>query len=232
MGYLSKLNSKTTPRLLIVAPPRSATGYIASLLTKVGIPTGHEKLFTIKGFVPNACYLGDSSWLAVPFINDIPKNTIIIRQLRNPIKSIESLYKIGFFNRKKPSSFVNFARRNLSQLDDIPQLDKCIEFIYQWNKKLSEKKGRIENTYKIEDIDVGIVKSCVTAITESNSVSDTQLENAINSIPTNYNDKKSEKLATNIKKVDWRSVSLNAINKLKELCEELGYEIPIWLKEI
>lgn len=106
----------TKLKVLVTGVGRCGTTYMAHLLTKMGIPCGHEAIFTVKGLEEAKNRLknpelisfsqcsedlplwtdpweiqADSSYLAAPFLNNsILKNTKVIRILRNPLEVIAS----------------------------------------------------------------------------------------------------------------------------------------------
>jgi hypothetical protein len=78
---------------------RSGTGYTARLLSTLGVPCTHEALFSpyterFKGFPEPG---GDSSWLAVPFVDELPPGTVVLHQVRHPDAVVSSLLGIRFF---------------------------------------------------------------------------------------------------------------------------------------
>ena len=81
-------------KYVVVSSPRSGTGYTAEVLNRLGLNCGHETWF----FPGRTLYQkhgekfwGDSSWLAVPFLVKMPMGTLILHQLRNPIKTLDSM---------------------------------------------------------------------------------------------------------------------------------------------
>jgi len=82
-------------KFLIVGTGRCGTGYISRVLTRVGVKCGHENVFSIHGIKPNKDYIGDASWLAVPFLpNFDPESVFVVHQIRHPFKTIGSLVSI------------------------------------------------------------------------------------------------------------------------------------------
>jgi len=95
-------------RYVVASLPRSGTKYIAKVLTELGQNCGHEQNFTClsaleggpedrhttaQGVVdiPSAPDVwGDSSWLSVPLIHQLPPGTVVFHQLRDPLKVLNS----------------------------------------------------------------------------------------------------------------------------------------------
>lgn len=81
-------------RYVVASLPRSGTKYIATVLSKLGLNCGHETCFghhrnvTTKEDGPEV--FGDASWMAVPYIQSLPSDTIVFHQVRDPIKVLNS----------------------------------------------------------------------------------------------------------------------------------------------
>jgi hypothetical protein len=90
------------PHFLITGCARSGTGYTASLFSELGVPCGHEAVFTpySTGFEGWGTAQGESSWLAVPFVEQLPAGTVVLHQVRHPAAVIGSLLAIGFFSER------------------------------------------------------------------------------------------------------------------------------------
>lgn len=85
---------------IVVSTPRSATGWAAQALTAMGLRCGHETYYNLHLQQPenrNEGVWGDSSWLAVPFIKDLPAGTIVLHQIRNPWDTIASIVGMGWY---------------------------------------------------------------------------------------------------------------------------------------
>lgn len=84
---------------VITGCARSGTGYMASLFTHLGLETQHETVFSpySQGFEGWSTAPGESSWLAAPFIHELPPGTIVLHQIRHPLSVVQSLLGIRFF---------------------------------------------------------------------------------------------------------------------------------------
>ena len=107
-------------RFLVTGCARSGTGYIATLLTALGVPCGHERVFNPltlgKGdelLWPDASP-GESSWLAAPFIPNLPEEVLILHQVRETVAMIRSKVRTRFF--EVPTWYKSFAERVCPEL--------------------------------------------------------------------------------------------------------------------
>jgi hypothetical protein len=85
---------------------RSGTGYIAQILGAAGLRCGHEALFGPRTrSVPDfERWDGDASWLAAPFVTDLPSGTVVLHQLRDPPEVVASWYGLRFLAPNGPYS--------------------------------------------------------------------------------------------------------------------------------
>ncbi len=128
--------------VLVTGCPRSGTHYIASLLTKAGLPVAHE------GVADG----GTASWVMAVQAKVAPwgpkdrtyKYSHIFHQVREPTKSIAAI-------ETEPPVSWNFIQQHIPQITerDSSFVKACKMYIY-WNL-MSEELA--EWTYKIEDID-------------------------------------------------------------------------------
>jgi hypothetical protein len=78
---------------------RSGTAYMAAVFSRLGLSCGHEVVFgprtrRFDGFGPQH---GDSSWLAAPFLSQLPDDTLILHRVRHPLRVVGSLLGVRFF---------------------------------------------------------------------------------------------------------------------------------------
>ena len=143
---------------LVIGTGRCGTGYIYKLFNKAGIPTTHEGYFGPGGPVGNRLrnqkHRVECSWLAVPYLNEpwFP-DTKIIHIVRQPIKVINSLLSIGFFEQERRVKYKNFAYKHLDGLSDKDNsIDKAVYYFIKWNWLCYNRKDylhRIEDDPKI-----------------------------------------------------------------------------------
>jgi hypothetical protein len=96
------MESDDAPHFIVTGCARSGTGYTAALFSELGVSCTHEALFTpfserFEGFSDER---GDSSWLAVPFLNELPPGTVVLHQTRHPAAVVASLVEIRFFSEE------------------------------------------------------------------------------------------------------------------------------------
>ena len=93
-----------TPRLILIGPGRSGTGYISTVLQLAGRKVGHEAVFnpaTPIGKPDWKDWEGDASWIAVPHLP--LDDTLVCYQRRSKFSTVESLVASGLFHDDRPA---------------------------------------------------------------------------------------------------------------------------------
>lgn len=111
--------------ILVIAPPRSGTGYAAKAL---GL--SHELIFSLascrhhskKWVLPKTMlrpkgYVREASWLAAPFASQLPRdNWLVIHLTRPPLDAIDSIVRRGFL-RFPSNPYTDYAYRFMEHYD-------------------------------------------------------------------------------------------------------------------
>jgi hypothetical protein len=105
-------------RFLITGCGRSGTLYTSQLLTAAGIPCGHESACRVSGFMGMGQLTGEVSWYAAAYLAALPKDVVVVHQLRNPLAVASSWYRIRLF-APTPLITVCYGRVTLPQLTQL-----------------------------------------------------------------------------------------------------------------
>ena len=90
-------------RLIVTGTGRSGTGFAARYLTSIGIPCGHESLFTPLGYGQLLYHLrqgkpglvADSAWEAAPYLRLKELELVpVVQVVRHPRRVMESLVRV------------------------------------------------------------------------------------------------------------------------------------------
>lgn len=206
------------PPFFIVGPARSGTAYVAELLTAAGLPTGHEDMFGAYGFDARPELRGDSSWLAVPFLGDIPAACPIVFQTRDPLKVVESNFRIRFLQRD--SKFDRFVQAVLGARlpASATPLERCVLYVVEWIEMIRAHQSRLVLTSRLESLaasDVDAIGRCV-----GHPIEPLRAAAALAALPKNVNTKLHRKVSV---AADWSAVSVELRDRLQRLRAELGY---------
>ena len=157
-------------KFIITGTGRSGTGYIATLLTALGVPCGHENVFhpeTVKSNIEFASYAGDASWLAAPFISQLANQAHVLHQVRNPIAVARSFIGIGFFNDQPTPDHLPYLRF-LNGVAGFQHLDSLEErfmshWVY-WNRYVEDQArsaGLAYQRYRLEDVTPAMIQRVI-----------------------------------------------------------------------
>jgi hypothetical protein len=94
------LSDGAARHFVVAATPRSGTTFTSVVLTNIGLRCGHEQVFSPRkpwGFHGWRGYLGDASCYSAPYLQELPRDTLLIHQVRNPLATIRSLAVWGLF---------------------------------------------------------------------------------------------------------------------------------------
>jgi len=151
-------------RFLVTGAGRSGTGYIANVLTFLGCLTGHEDIFgpakldDAEEIVWPAEVPGDSSWLGAPYLDALPRGTLVLHQVREPVANARSSLRIRFFST--PSWYRSFAEQHAPTLLLGSEPERCLRYWLEWNRMAERARTMPEleySRYRLEDIDRDVV---------------------------------------------------------------------------
>lgn len=151
-------------RILVTGTGRCGTGYLAKVLTSVGIKTSHEGIFRpnqnieenikIRLTNPQWDWEGESSWLAAPWLEHWKlKELTIIHLVRHPKKVIDSQMRIRAFD-KPGNMFFEYQMKYLPQMRILSPIDRAAYFYIIWNAWIENSRWdrifhRVEDDVRI-----------------------------------------------------------------------------------
>ena len=134
--------------IIITGTGRCGTGWASKLLTSAGVECGHEALFSFDGWeaaqerMAESDLDADSSWLAVPFLDELDNNVTIVHLVRHPKPTIDSFRRIGFFNprmHRQHHHYAHFAQRHLPGAWEYTNTRmRAAHYYYAWNRMIEE----------------------------------------------------------------------------------------------
>lgn len=130
---------------LITGCGRSGTGWAAALFTTLGHPCTHEGQFTWNKTGP--LMSGESSWLAVPHLALLPRNTPVLRIMRDPYAVVQSIMARGFL-RHGADIFDGYVEHHRPDIFASPtHLGRAIRYVALWDEPLEgENLLRVDGT--------------------------------------------------------------------------------------
>jgi hypothetical protein len=169
------------PRFVVTGCARSGTLFTAEALGRLDHACGHEVLFTPEtSAVPDfGDAQGDVSWLAAPFVDRLPVDTVVVHQVRNPLATVRSIVGVRMFQTKphplmqaryrlqyyrvrvgKPitnARFIRFAARHCPGVFDLPdEPSRAAAYWVRWNRMIERAAAAGSLAYRrmrLEDLD-------------------------------------------------------------------------------
>ncbi|MEW6197318.1 MAG: glycosyltransferase [Planctomycetota bacterium] len=223
-------------KFLVLATPRAGTAYTAELFSGLGLECPHEGRFGLEtdvpGFLAAPDGTGESSWLAVPFVGQLPADVRVLHQTRHPLAVIKSLLQIQFVDLDAAGNpireglrrkFTRFALKHCPQLlEYTSHLERAAWFYYHWNRRIEATRppGQILR-YRLEDLDIGLLRRLLDFIgVDPARFSDEQLQERLSSVPTDTNTKTQEKVILT-EEVTWATVPA----AVREMAAAYGYSV-------
>jgi len=213
-------------RFLITGCGRSGTGYTARLLGDLGLACGHEAVFFPPQdgrwqFAWPVDLPGESSWLGAPFLKALPKGTIVLHQVREPVAVIRSFLRIRFFD--EPSPYLKFAEARVPELARGDRVERCMKYWLQWNR-LAELGAHFEDLrylrYRLEDIDAALLERLLELI--GYRCEPERVARAVAERPRDYNSRGDKQADAD---VTWEALPRGELREsVAELAGRYGYE--------
>jgi hypothetical protein len=102
---------------------RSGTLYASQLFTAAGLRCRHEHACDVTGFRGFGDAAGEASWFAAAYLDSLPRDTVVLHQVRDPIAVATSWYRIGLFgpNALKTVCYGRVSPRRLVSLLKAPR---------------------------------------------------------------------------------------------------------------
>jgi hypothetical protein len=147
-------------KFVVMGTGRCGTGYMSKILTDTSLRCGHEDIFTVQGPKYGADLDGDSSWLAVPYLDTLSDHIKVVHIVRNPLKVFRSwLFDQNNVISLEPSNintpYNDYIRKHYPEIDkQSSQVDKACIYYIECNSAINAFKYCNEDKYffhRVED---------------------------------------------------------------------------------
>jgi hypothetical protein len=230
-------------RFVVAGCSRSGTTYMAKLMSALGYPCGHERIFNIwrifriEGFSdPMTAFFeqdakqGDASFLSIPYLDQLPAGTLILHQIRNPLDVIRSHMGMRFFAdpyvpniylAKEHPQILEFLRSHRPViLEAGSEILRCMRYWYHWNRfaeRARENSSVMYIRYRVEEIDMGLLRTVLERMDPG--YNEERCRQALNSINKNTNTRRRDTTWT------WDNLpSGEDKDQILELSRSYGYD--------
>lgn len=146
------MNQYADPELVVLSAGRSGSKYIQRVLKQCGIDCGHEAVASRDHAWRPTGVVAESSWLALPYVEDKWFKGAVVHQLRDPLTVIASYLANGI-----APEYAGFAMEHLYREDFEPLISDAAAlrfftyYVREWNTRCAEeayKRGGF--SYRVE----------------------------------------------------------------------------------
>jgi len=163
-------------RILVTGWGRAGTQYAARLLTALGVPCTHEQVYRhdLDPCRPwsAAAELSDrwrgkpacASWLAVPFLSQLPADVVVWHQRRDPLKVVRCWRDNGLLSNDDASA--RFVRALLPECREGTDLERAVWYCLRWGQMVRAAHWAGDFTlygYNVEDLNAGRLRGWLAA---------------------------------------------------------------------
>ena len=206
---------------MVASLPRSGTKYISVVLTKLGLCCGHEVHFNCRSHRTSVDegppIWGDASWMSMPFIEELPSNTVVLHQTRDPLKVLNSNlppggdsyfrtwdYHAGLISDplyNKPIPWKRFIWDHTQdwvwpdELAEGPEskqeIDRLLFWWMNWNSAIEyhtlKRSDLVYIRYRVEDLDSSVLLNIVKILDPESGVTEGQCADVLKEVSTTTN---------------------------------------------
>lgn len=224
---------RTSLSFVVTGCARSGTAFASRLMSILGLPCEHEKVFSRRAVTSGSLDLsqperdrwGESSCMAAPVLDRLPRGAVVFHQVRNPVKVVRSLMGWNMFLRPY-NAFSEFTLQHLPEISpDEPRLRQCMKYWTGWNR-LVERMGRYDHLvyerYRLEDLsrlETGTLQRVAGLLGHAREAD--ACRRTLEAVPTNYNTRRRHPGDPAVK---WSSLPDGEVkDQMRELARSYGY---------
>lgn len=136
--------------LLVTGCMRTGTHYTAGVLTSAGLVCTHEYLYRHdwgesawkerRPPVKPDGWIGEASWLAAPYLDQLPQDVFVLHQVRHPLKSLRCMLYTGILDSEL-DTVAQYVRQVLPECRLGSAVERACRYLYLWNERV-ENFGR------------------------------------------------------------------------------------------
>jgi len=214
----------TRNRVLVTGTGRCGLGYVAAVLSSLGMTTGYQDVYNPDsvrhGEIRWRPARGDASWLAAPFLPHFLGD--VIQVVRHPLAVIGSLAGGGFFAASEGHDGAPAAwAARVSGLDpqayaelDAPARDiaRAAAHVVRWSAMI-ERYARVR--VRVEDLDVRATAAMLQVFGTSREAD--RIASVLATVPRGINATRTRR------QVDWSDLPADLEPAVRRVAETFGY---------
>ena len=145
---------------VVTGTGRSGTGFISQVFTNAGMPCGHEKVFNPYE-TRAAGYMGDASWMAVPYLSELRSSTVVFHQMRHPLKVVRSLCGDSSLTAHRNNPYRVFKERHCDYLTFENTVMDAMRYVVDWTWRIERRRTL---WWRVEDFDAANLEAAATVL--------------------------------------------------------------------
>jgi len=121
---------------------RSGSLWVSQFFTEIGFPTTHEYQFGPQR--QRKFRTSEASWLAVPFLDSLPKHARLLRVIRDPYAAVTSGMQLDFQEQRDATPYDRFLcehRPDIVEPDD--KLGRIIRWVTMWDAPMNDYRHEV-----------------------------------------------------------------------------------------
>lgn len=123
---------------LVTGCGKSGTVWASQLFRHLGYPCKHESQFSLDNHGP--LVKPEVSWLAMPYVNDIPNDVPVFHIVRNPYHVVQSAVKMKLFRDTHWSRYEDFILSHQPDCNHKDYLTRVIRWVTGWDARLMQQE--------------------------------------------------------------------------------------------
>lgn len=149
-------------KYLITGTGRCGTGYTSKVLSSTGNKCTHEQVFTRQGWdyaleqlqlrakYPEWGWVGESSWLATPFLDkEELQGMTIVHLVRHPKNMIDSNLRLQLYTHPQYGPYFNWMRQYIPEIDEYKTPEEKGAYWYIKLNQMTEPYATV--FHRVED---------------------------------------------------------------------------------
>lgn len=220
---ISTVPDDPLPRILVAGCGRSGTGFLAEVMRRAGVESGHERVFGPATATARWRHTRfEASWLCMPWIATLPDWVELVHLVRHPIHNAASWLGVGMFDDDPDPGHAPY-RRALERfapgvLERPTPLERWAAHWVVWTEHLLV---HAEHRWRIEDLDASGGDQLAKLAESTGICAAADVRAAYALVPRDWN----RRGRAAVTPAELQSLDGDLLARVHGLCDEFGYDL-------